>query len=147
MGADDALATLSGHNKKVGVLRWNPTSPVLATSSIDKTIKVWLTAAIPMVNPYCSCGLTRVNTIKVWDIETGQAKFSTSGFKVPSPSCLLAAAKACMQLPRRRCWAASPLCYRRRRAVLALLRFPPAARVCARGPLVARASAAPTARE
>eukprot|EP01052_Picozoa_sp_SAG31_P050106 SAG31_NODE_11288_length_1046_cov_1.007392_2_plen_106_part_00 len=56
LGADDAIATLSSHNKKVGVLQWNPTAPVLATSSIDKTVKIW-------------------------DIESGAEKCSVGGFK------------------------------------------------------------------
>eukprot|EP01050_Picozoa_sp_SAG11_P017411 SAG11_NODE_2510_length_3270_cov_4.113844_1_plen_282_part_00 len=41
MHAEMAVSELAGHQKKVGILKWNPTSPVLASSSIDKTVKVW----------------------------------------------------------------------------------------------------------
>ncbi len=56
MHADHALVTLSGHAKKVGITRWHPSAEgVLATSSIDKTVKIW-------------------------NIETGQETFSVDDF-------------------------------------------------------------------
>eukprot|EP01048_Picozoa_sp_COSAG05_P000207 COSAG05_NODE_5_length_47078_cov_547.868814_33_plen_325_part_00 len=56
MHADQALATLSGHAKKVGIVKFNPVAEnIVATSSIDKTVKIW-------------------------DVETGQECFSVDGF-------------------------------------------------------------------
>ena len=53
---DKVSTRLEGHSKKCGVVRWNPcANGVIATSSIDKTIKIW-------------------------DIETGSEKFSTEDF-------------------------------------------------------------------
>lgn len=56
MHADHALVALDGHAKKVGITRWHPSAEgVLATSSIDKTVKIW-------------------------NVETGQETFSVDGF-------------------------------------------------------------------
>jgi coronin-1B/1C/6 len=56
MHADHALVELSGHAKKVGIVKWHPSAEgVLATSSIDKTVKIW-------------------------NVETGQETFSVDDF-------------------------------------------------------------------
>jgi len=77
----EADVTLAGHSKKVHLTRWHPTAiNVLATSSWDKTIKLWNVATAECVQTYDS--LNDKNTLSMEFNAEGSLLATTTKEKV-----------------------------------------------------------------